>query len=128
MSVLAVGSTILLILNWREVRQCNEVACNTFKEVLLEDLQSRIDPYKHLHNITSNPQTRILISIALKKQPLISDTINSIWKYLLENKKIVGQTKSGSVDGPYSKAKVEYVMRGYIDENFIYDFFLRLRS
>lgn len=53
----------------------------------------KVDSCKHVHNITSDSQIRMITGIVLEKCPLVSDTINSIWKCLLDKREIAGQTK-----------------------------------
>lgn len=53
----------------------------------------KVDSCKYVHNISSDSQMRIVTGIVLEERPLIADTINSIWKRLLDKEKIVGRTK-----------------------------------
>lgn len=52
-----------------------------------------IDSCKHIHNIMSDPHMRQITGMVLEERPLVADTINSIWKRLLDKEKIAGQTK-----------------------------------
>lgn len=53
----------------------------------------KIDSCKYVHNITSDSQNQSIASVVLEEHPLKSDTVNRLWKVLLDRKKIVARTK-----------------------------------
>lgn len=52
----------------------------------------KIDSCKHVNNVVSDPLMRQLYSIVLEKHPILSDTLNTIWKHRLNRKNIVAST------------------------------------
>lgn len=82
----------LNIISWTNISKIEEAPEVVWVNKGSGRVAYKISAERHQQNVTKNPETRLIHSVALDQNPIVPDTLNAIWQQMLKESHLSGRT------------------------------------